>query len=107
MLIPAIVAAILFSQILANPTPLPRNGIGGLVGYGSTVYQAIDYEPVCGTLDNAMTQSFDVSGLCGPAMSSYNVSSDRYAFYDQTGVRLSVAPVSVAGCICFSLGALS
>jgi hypothetical protein len=85
--------------------PIVRDGIGSLQGYSGTVYQAVRFVPVCGTLDPSLTTPWDMTQDCVPAMSIYNRSLDLLSFYDQTGVRLSQAPGSgTAGCMCFSLG---
>ena len=96
------------SQTHAVSDPLPRNGIGQPEGYGGTVYQAFDFVPVCGTLDNSLTQSFSITSDCDPAMSVYNGTKETFSFFDLTGVRLSATPGSgTPGCMCFSLSSLS
>src|SRR5205814_1648232 len=83
---------------------IPRDGIATLPGYAATVYQAVNFYPVCGTLDPFFTFPYDMWQYCVPVMSVYNSTSELSAFYDQTGIRMSVSPASgVPGCMCFSL----
>ena len=40
---------------------LPMNdGPTAIIGYGTTNYQAIRYEPLCGTLDDTLTNPFSI-----------------------------------------------
>lgn len=88
--------------------PLVKDGIGSLVGYAGTVYQAVNYVPVCGTLGPSQTAPNEVSSVCDPAMSQFNTTSSTYAYYDITGILLNVQPATgTAGCMCFSLAMIS
>ncbi|KAH6666029.1 hypothetical protein B0J14DRAFT_491596 [Halenospora varia] len=79
-----------------------------LIGYSGTNYQAIRYEPLCGTLgtNDRFKNKIDMTEHCTAAMQLFsNNSVDHLAFYDTTGVRLK--NVVVGGgrdlCMCFSL----
>jgi hypothetical protein len=39
-----------------------RDGIVNLVGFTGTVFQVINYMPVCGTLSSSLTRQIDLSG---------------------------------------------
>jgi hypothetical protein len=41
---------------------LIRDGIVNLVGFTGTVFQVINYLPVCGTLSSSLTEQSDLSG---------------------------------------------
>jgi hypothetical protein len=85
---------------------LPRDGAASTItGYGRTTYQAIRYEPICGTLDESFTNPISV-GRCTAVMDIYsNNTKDTLALYDETGVRLNSAIVGggVDLCMCFAL----
>jgi hypothetical protein len=88
--------------------PLTRDGVGALTGYEGTVYRAVKFVPVCGTLAAANTKSFDITPTCSAAMNSYNRTTDTYAFYDLSGVIITYLPATgMEGCLCFSLGMIS
>ncbi|KAH8761828.1 hypothetical protein F5882DRAFT_415821 [Hyaloscypha sp. PMI_1271] len=79
-----------------------------LIGYIGTSYQAIRYEPLCGSLgsDSRFQKTIDMTERCVPAMQLFsNNTVDRLAFYDITGVRLKNAVVGGGHdlCMCFSL----
>jgi hypothetical protein len=80
-----------------------------IIGYGTTNYQAIRYEPVCGTLDDHLTNPFSL-GHCSAAIEVYsNNTKDTLALYDETGVRLMGAIVGGGTdlCMCFALSSTS
>jgi hypothetical protein len=97
------------STALGYDPPIARDGISGPIkGYTGLVYQAVDYVPVCGTLGPTSTSPIDMSTMCAPAMSVYNTTAELTAFYDTTGVRLSVNVASgTEGCLCFAVAMLS
>jgi hypothetical protein len=91
-----------------------KDGIGTILGYTGTVYQAVNYIPVCGTLGPPQslgaseTAPNEITSVCDPAMSQFNKTSSTYAFYDITGTLLNVQPaLGTAGCMCFSLATIS
>ena len=50
---------------------LPMNGAAtAIIGYGTTNYQAIRFEPLCGTLDDTLMNPFSI-GQCSTAMEVY------------------------------------
>ena len=85
---------------------LARDGlVSGPAGYPGTVYQAIRYEPLCGTLGD-YTTGYVAYGRCDRiVMDIYSNNTDTFAIYDESGVRL--AGVIIGGgldlCMCFSL----
>jgi hypothetical protein len=89
---------------------LPRDGAAvNILGYGQTTYQAIRYEPLCGTLDESFKSPISI-GRCTAVMDVYsNNTVDTMALYDETGVRLSGAIVGggVDLCMCFALSTSS
>ena len=89
---------------------LPANGAAtAIIGYGTTNYQAIRYEPLCGTLDDHYTNPISI-GHCSAAMQVYsNNTKDTVALYDETGVRLNGAIVGGGTdlCMCFALSTTS
>jgi hypothetical protein len=89
---------------------LPMNGpVTAIIGYGTTNYQAIRYEPLCGTLDDHLTNPFSI-GHCDTAMQVYsNNTKDTVALYDETGVHLEGAIVGggIDLCMCFALSTTS
>jgi hypothetical protein len=94
--------------------PIVKDGIGTILGYTGTVYQAVNYIPVCGTLGPPQslgpseTAPNEITSVCDPAMSQFNKTSSTYAFYDITGILLNVQPaLGTAGCMCFSLATIS
>lgn len=109
MLLLFFLASLLFSLGLCyTGDPITKDGVATIVGYPGTVYQAVDYIPVCGTLGAVQTTPIEVTAVCDPAMSVFNTTSTTYAFYDDSGVLLSVRPVTgTPGCMCFSLAMLS
>jgi len=46
----------------SNGVLLIRDGIVNLVGFTGTVFQVINYTPVCGTLSSSLSQQSDLSG---------------------------------------------
>lgn len=90
----------------ATKSVLPRDGAASAItGYGRTTYQAIRYEPICGTLDEGFVNPISV-GHCTAVMDIYsNNTKDTLALYDETGVRLNSTIVGrgVDLCVCFAL----
>jgi hypothetical protein len=76
---------------------LTRDGVAqNIPGYDGTTYQAIRFEPFCGTLgaDGKFVVPLFNSDNCGPSvMNAYTNSTDHFALYDATGVRLEGAIV--------------
>jgi len=82
-----------------------RDGIVNLVGLTGTVFQVIDYLPVCGTLSGSLTRQTDLSDKCTAAMSSFNTSTVMAGIYDLSGVASTRSPGSGTQlCICGSFG---
>jgi hypothetical protein len=101
---------LLFHAVKGYPdTPLPLNGIVSLVGYApDTIFQTLDYIPVCGTLGPSLTSATGITTYCDPAMSVFNKTANLVAMFDQTGVLLPLTPASgQSGCLCFCLSMLS
>jgi hypothetical protein len=88
--------------------PIVRDGVGSIVRYTGTVYQAVNYVSVCGTLGPSQTAPNEVTSVCDPAMSQFNTTSSTYAYYDITGILLNVQPATgTGGCMRFSLAMIS
>jgi hypothetical protein len=102
-----------------------RDGIVNLVGFTGTVFQAINYMPVCGTLSSSLTRQIDLSGQypfshshhprsssnsrlsdkCTAAMTTFNTTSPTSGIYDLSGVASSQLPGGGTQlCICGSFG---
>jgi len=101
--LPAFVTATL--RLMVRDGPVTDDDF---IGYLKSSYQAIRYEPLCGTLgaDARFKTPFSLSGRCTPPMEAFsNNSADHLAFYDTTGVRLKNAVVGGGTplCMCFSL----
>lgn len=111
MRLPSILLLTFANVATSNMQLMARDGAvsdTSLIGYIGTSYQAIRYEPLCGTLgsDVRFQKTIDMTDQCVPAMEFFsNNTVDRLAFYDTTGVRLK--NVVVGGghdlCMCFSL----
>jgi hypothetical protein len=106
---------------------LIRDGIVNLKGFPGTVFQVINYLPVCGTLSSSATKQSDLSGKgpcftlhciirvdwsfslfadkCTAAISTFNTSSATAAIYDLSGVESGDLPGGGAQlCVCGALG---
>ncbi|PVH70049.1 hypothetical protein DL98DRAFT_578046 [Cadophora sp. DSE1049] len=82
-----------------------RDGIMNLVGYSGTVFQVLNYMPVCGTLSSSLTRHSDLSDKCTSAMSSFNTSSVTAGIYDISGVPSTDLPGSGNQlCVCGAFG---
>ncbi|KAH8588471.1 hypothetical protein B0O99DRAFT_693398 [Bisporella sp. PMI_857] len=82
-----------------------RDGIVNLQGLTGTVFQVINYMPVCGTLSSSLTRQSDLSDKCTAAMSTFNTTSATAAIYDLSGVASSELPGSGTQlCICGAFG---
>ena len=91
-------------------TPIPRDGpVSSLTGYPGVSYQAVRYEPLCGTLgtDSRFDSPFQIGNYCGPAGDAFgNDTSATLAFYDTTGTQLTGVIVGngVPLCMCSAFG---
>jgi hypothetical protein len=97
-----------FERVDAGLTLLTMNGVGSLTGYPGLVYQAIRYEPLCGSLGTGdfYTNPHTLTDRCTPAIESFgNNTEDTVALYDITGSRLKDARVGGGYdvCLCFAL----
>jgi hypothetical protein len=97
-----------FRHTAGYPILMPLDGaITGITGYPGLSYQAVRYEPLCGTFgtDSRYEQPIDISEYCDPAIEAYAKNEDTIALYDTTGVRLRDTRVGggIDVCMCFSL----
>lgn len=98
-----------WSQLLVRDGPVSDTS---MIGYSGCTYQAVRYEPLCGTLgtDSRFQRPITMTENCTPAMDVFsNNTHDLLAFYDITGVRLKNAVLGggTALCMCFSLAQLA
>ncbi|KAG8824970.1 hypothetical protein FRC17_008906 [Serendipita sp. 399] len=83
-----------------------RDGIvQGITAYDGMIYQAIRWEPICGTV--VLFPSYpDLTQNCAGAVSAYrNITEPIIAYYDISGVRLLQAGIGLgkALCACFAM----
>jgi hypothetical protein len=110
MLIRIFIKLLLLPLATAYTYYLHREGaVSDLVGYLGLSYQAIRYEPLCGTLgtDERFDSTIRFGVHCGSAGDAFgNNSASTLAFYDTTGVELQGAIVGngIPLCMCFALG---
>jgi hypothetical protein len=103
-----------------------RDGIVNLVGFTGTVFQVLNYVPVCGTLSNSLSAQIDLSGShfpllsppnpvliqllppvdkCTTAMSTFNTTSATSGIYDLSGVKSTESPgTGTPLCVCGAFG---
>lgn len=115
--------SLLLSLILLTPRvfagvfdqPMVRDGaVSELTGYPGTTYQAIRYEPICGSIGSGEQYAvpIDAGSRCTAAMNTFgNDTISAFAVYDATGVLLESADAIIGNgkevCMCFALAAAS
>ncbi|TGJ69209.1 hypothetical protein EYR41_005265 [Orbilia oligospora] len=88
---------------------LSRDDIGSIHGWEGLTYQAIRYEPLCGSLGSAdyYRQVYAFSPSCQPATEIFTNTTDNFAIYDFTGIRLRGPEARIGAgkeiCVCFAL----
>ncbi|KAK6510562.1 hypothetical protein TWF506_009667 [Arthrobotrys conoides] len=88
---------------------LSRDDVGSIHGWEGLTYQAIRYEPLCGSLGSAdyYRQVYSFSPTCLSATEIFTNTTHDFAIYDFTGIRLRGPEARIGAgreiCVCFAL----
>ncbi|KAG8824969.1 hypothetical protein FRC17_008905 [Serendipita sp. 399] len=86
-----------------------RDGlVQNIPGYGGLIYQAIRWEPLCGTL-GGLPLDLNLGSSCIQALYGYsNITDNSIAYFDTSGIRYEKAGIGLgkALCMCFAMSDL-